>query len=207
MSGEHDTFVSLILEGDRRRAEAYARHMLERHGVAFLYETIVQAALEEIGKLWESNKITVADEHLASAAAQSAVAALYPTFPWPVRGPRALIACAQGERHEFGARMVADLLALDGWDDRFLGADVPVEDLARKVQALAPKFVGLSVTLPLHAPFAEEAITRIRASAPAVKILLGGRVTAHRKGLAASLHADAIASSATEAVEVARAWK
>lgn len=207
MPDERSTFLSLILDGDRLRAEGHARRVLERHGVRFLYEEVVQPALEEVGRLWYSHRITVADEHLATAAAQSAVAALYPLFHWPTRGPRVLVACAQGERHDFGARMVADLLALDGWDERFLGADVPVEDLARKVQELAPRVVGISVTLPFHVPMAESAIRLVRGKFPAVKILIGGRATADDHGVSASFGADALARSGSEAVEVARGWK
>jgi methanogenic corrinoid protein MtbC1 len=207
MPNEHDTFLALILDGDRRRGEAYARQIFERRGVRFLYEEVVQPALQEVGRLWYTHRITVADEHLATAAAQSAVAALYPLFHWPTRGPRALVACAQGERHDFGARMVADLLALDGWDERFLGADVPVEDLARKVQELAPRVVGISVTLPIHVPTVKSAISLVRRAFPAVKILIGGRATRDHQGVYEPLGADAVARSGSEAVEVARAWK
>ncbi len=173
----------------------------------YLYEEIVRPALEEVGALWYSNQITVADEHLATAAAQSAIAALYPQFPWPPRGPRVLVACAQGERHELGARMVADLLALDGWDERFLGSDVPVEDLARKAQEIAPRVVGLSVTLPVCIPAVRSAIDLTRSLSPGVKILLGGRATVDRRGVAELLGADVVVRRGAEAVEVARGWK
>jgi len=207
MAHEHDTFLQLILDGDRRGARDCARQLFEQHGVVFLYEEVVQRALHEVGALWLANRITVADEHLATATAQAAVAALYPLFQWPPRGPRAIVACAQGERHDFGARMVADLLALDGWDERFLGADVPVEDLVRKVGELAPKVVALSVTLPHHVRMAESAIRLVRATLPAAKILLGGRAILDRPEGSGSLGADAIAQSGSEAVEVARGWK
>src|SRR5688500_1213618 len=111
---EKDTeFLTLILEGDRRRAESFARRVFERRGPLFLYEEVVRPALQEVGNLWYLNRLNVADEHLATATAEAAVAALYSLFTWPPRGPRALIACVQGERHGLGARMIADLLALD----------------------------------------------------------------------------------------------
>lgn len=202
---EPEPFLSSILDGDARRAEAYARRVFEQHGVAFLYEHVIQTALRDVGRLWQANRITVADEHLATNTAQSVVAALYPAFRWPPRGPRALLACAAGNRHEFGLRMVADLLALDGWDDRFLGSDVPSEDIAPHAARFAPKLVAISVTLAWHVPAAKNAIGLVRRALPAVKILVGGLATA---GLAwRDLGADAVARSATEAVEVARGWK
>ncbi|MHB8876158.1 MAG: cobalamin B12-binding domain-containing protein [Myxococcaceae bacterium] len=159
---------------------------------------------------WETlvrELITVADEHLATATAQSAVAALYPRFPWPPRGPRALVGCVQGERHEFGARMVADLLALDGWDERFLGADVPIEDLARMVRDVEPRVVGISVTIPVDVAVVRAAIDAVRRSLPSVKVLVGGLATSALRDAPGSLGADAMAQSGPEAVEVARGWK
>ncbi|HZU83079.1 MAG TPA: cobalamin B12-binding domain-containing protein, partial [Polyangiaceae bacterium] len=193
---------ALILDGERRAADAYARDAFDREGVAFLYESIVQPALEEVGELWYANRISTAQEHLATATAEAAVASLYSSFRWPARGPRAIVACAQGERHEFGARMVADLLALDGWDERFVGADVPAEALADQVRDLAPKMLGLSVTLRTRVPVARETIALARAARPGLKVLVGGRAARD-----APLGADAVACRGTEAVEVARAWK
>jgi len=206
MTHPYEAFLDSILDGDRRRARDCARQVFEQHGVVFLYEKVVQPALHEVGERWFASRITVADEHLATATAQSAVAALYPLFRWPPRGPRAIVACAQGEHHDFGARMVADLLALDGWDERFLGADVPVEDLVRKVREIGPKMVAISVTLSHHLRMAETAIRLVRGALPAAKILIGGRAMV-APGVYESLGADGVARSGSEAVEVARGWK
>lgn len=202
---EPDPFLGFILEGDRRRAEAHARHVFEQRGVAFLYERVIQPALAEVGRLWWTNCITVADEHLATNTAQSAAAALYPLFDWPPRGPRVLLACAASERHEFGLRMVADLLALDGWDDRFLGGDVPAEDLVHHAKSFTPKVLALSVTLDWHVPITREAIALLRRALPSARVLVGGSAIAAAE--CDALGADAVARCGTEAVEVARAWK
>jgi methanogenic corrinoid protein MtbC1 len=203
--GEHDPFLASILEGDRQQAQAYARQVFESCGVAFLYEHIVRTALQEVGRLWCANRVTVADEHLATHTAQSAVATLYPLFNWPARGPRVLLACAAGERHEFGLRLIADLLALDGWDDHFLGSDLPDEDLARHANRFAPQVVALSVTLPSNVPTTQKAISLMRRAVPSAKVLVGGGATEGAGWQA--LGADAVARSGAEAVEVARAWK
>lgn len=201
------TFLGLIRHGSRGPAERFACEVFERRGARYLYESVVQPALREVGQQWADNRITIADEHLATATAQSAVAALYPRFPWPTGGPRMLIGCAQGERHDFGARLVADLLALDGWDELYLGADVPVDDFARKARELQPKAVAISVTLQLYLPMVRSVIAAVRQVLPQGKILVGGLATADLRDLAESMGADAVARSGSEAVEVARAWK
>jgi methanogenic corrinoid protein MtbC1 len=206
-TAEIDKFVEIILHGDRLEAERHACEIFERHGVPYLYEGIVQPALRAVGQLWFDGRITVADEHLATVTAELAVAALYPRFPWPRPGPGMLIGCAQGERHDFGARMVADLLALDGWDVLLLGADVPVDDFARKARDVEPKVVAISVTLRAHMPMVRAVIAAVRRALPSAKVLVGGLATTNLRGLADSIAADAVAQSGSEAVEVARAWK
>lgn len=48
--------------------------------VQYLYENIIKKSLYEVGELWESNKITVATEHLASAIVEAILNELYFTI-------------------------------------------------------------------------------------------------------------------------------
>ena len=203
---ESAEFLDAILRGDQRAALKVARGFLDR-GLPYLYERIVQPALEEVGRLWYQNRISIADEHLATATTQSALASLYPDVPWPVRGPKAIVACVEGDRHAIGARMVADLLALNGWEEHFLGADTPLDTLVCKVAAIQPVFVALSITLPSLLPSARAGIERLKVEAPAVRVLVGGRALAGLTEPLRTLPADAWAPSATKATDVARSWK
>lgn len=202
---EARSFTDALLSGDRRRALAASRAALDR-GVDHLYECVVVPAMHRIGELWSQNLISVADEHMATCLAQTAVASLYPLFPWPCGGPRALIACPEGERHEFGARLVADLLALDGWDARFLGADVPLDDLIKAELEFEPVLFGVSVTLVSNLSSTAELLQGLRASGRRPKVLVGGRAVSARCDGGPEL--DAVhASSARQAVALARGWK
>lgn len=173
----------------------------------FLYEEVVRSALREIGELWREGKIGIADEHLATATAQTAIAALYPSFQWKSGGPIAVVGCVHGERHDFGARMFADLLALDGWDERLLGPDVPVDDFVKKVVEIEPKVAAISLTTPEQARDARLAISAVRRALPTIKVIVGGGASDGLRDMVASGDLDAVVSSAIEGVEVARGWK
>jgi methanogenic corrinoid protein MtbC1 len=203
---ESAAFLDAILLGDRRTALRVALDSLDQ-GIPHIYEQIVQPALEEVGALWSQNRISVADEHLATATTQSVLAALYPKVAWPARGPKAIVSCLEGERHAIGARMVADLLALNGWEELFLGADTPLDALVSKAAAIQPVFVALSVSLPGLLLRANEGIERLRERAPGVRLLVGGRAVGQLTEPLRALPADAWAPSATGAVDVARRWK
>lgn len=204
---EMDVFLTQLLRGDRRGAERYAREIFETHGVRFLYEEVVRSALRDVGELWRMGKIGIADEHLATATAQTAIAALYPSFAWKLGGPVAVIGCIHGERHDFGARMFADLLALDGWDERLLGPDVPVDDFVSKVKEVKGTLAALSVTTPEQARDTRKAVSLVRRAVAGVKVIVGGGAANELRDMVTSGEVDAVVSSAVEGVEVARAWK
>jgi methanogenic corrinoid protein MtbC1 len=173
----------------------------------FAFEDVVRPVLERIGSLWSKDRISVADEHAATAIAQVAVSALYADFPWPEAGPRAIVACVEGERHQFGARMLADLLSLDGWNVTFLGADTPTASLARMVAAERPLFVALSVTLPHHLEAARTAVAAVRGASAEVRILAGGRGLSGQQEAARALGVDVALDRASAAVEMVRSWR
>jgi methanogenic corrinoid protein MtbC1 len=204
-SGPAELFLRAILSGDRVRAGEVATEAL-RGGIALFYRDVVAPAMEEIGRLWQDDRISVADEHMATAVAELAVAALYPSLTWPVGGPKAIVACVEGERHQFGVRMVADLLALDGWDVAFLGSDVPSEALLDMARRLRGPVVLLSMTLARHRAAGQRLIASLRRDTPGVRVIAGGRAVAQGHD-PVDLGADAVGLDGEAAVRIAAAWK
>jgi MerR family transcriptional regulator, light-induced transcriptional regulator len=120
-------YLEALRAGDRRRAlvvvdEARTAGLT----LSELYLDVFQPALREIGRLWQENEITVAEEHLATAVTQMSMGSLYTDFCLTTsrNGRTLLAACAETERHEVGLRMICDLLELEGWDATYLGAAV-----------------------------------------------------------------------------------
>jgi MerR family transcriptional regulator, light-induced transcriptional regulator len=202
----HQRLLQALLAGDVEEARACVQAGLA-HGHLYVYEHLVQPALEAVGELWRAHSIGVADEHLATAVARTVVASLYPGFPWPRGGPRALVACVQGELHDFGVQLLADLLALEGWDVQSLGADTPTVELVRWVHRVKPVFVGLSVCMPERLAEAARAARVLRTEAPGVPLILGGQAL-RTPGIAApALGVDVLARGASEALERVSAWR
>ena len=200
-------YLDAVLAGDRRRAVA-AVDRARAEGVAHrdIYLGVFQPALREVGRLWEENRIGVADEHLATAITQAAMARLYDDLFAAAGGEGRLLvaACADVERHELGLRMICDLLELEGWDTVFLGATTPVESLVEMVATRRPAVVALSASIAPHLARVREAIRAIRErmGADAPLIAVGGRPFLDDPGLAARVGADLTARDAVEAVEL-----
>ncbi|HEX7942170.1 MAG TPA: cobalamin-dependent protein [Gemmatimonadaceae bacterium] len=206
MEPSQERFLAAILQGDLAQGLSVAQEVRSR-GLPFFYEELITWALVEVGRLWQAGRISVADEHVATAVAQSVIASFYPTFPWAAAGPKGIVGCVEGERHELGARMAADLFVHDGWNVMYVGADAPLASLVELVVRTRPVFVGLSFALAERLPQVRDAIARLRREAPDARLLLGGRGLACVAASAQELGADVIARTATSAVEVIRAWK
>src|SRR3569833_2891959 len=147
-----DRYLQQQLLGDRRAALRIIDAAL--HDGASVDEVrcrIVQAAQREIGRLWQVDSITIAQEHMATAISQIAIAHLFQRSEFRGRvNKMVLVACVPGEHHEYPARLLADALEVEGYDVRFLGADVPLVSLIHSIETEAPDVVALSMTMLLH---------------------------------------------------------
>ena len=168
-----------------------------------IYLDVFQPVLREVGRLWQSSRISVAQEHYCSAAIQLMMGRLgADIFSTERNGYTAVAACVGAELHEIGMRMAADALALDGWDTRFLGANVPTQDLVAMLKQERTDVVCLSVTLTLHLSRAYDVIQAIRGepSLARTKIVVGGYPFNCVDGLWRRVGADGYAADAASAV-------
>lgn len=141
-----------------------------------LYEELFQEALYEVGRRWQCGAVSVAVEHVATAITEDLLAAVFPrTLAREGTRRRAVVSCAADEFHQVGGRIVADSLELLGWDVRFLGASMPVNDLTRLVESHRPDLVALSASIADHLPSVTEAIDAVRAVDPEVLVVVGGQ--------------------------------
>ena len=181
-----DRYLAAQLKGQRQEA----LRLLVEEGVGAgisvpdLQLKVISPAQREIGRLWQENRITVAQEHLATAISQLVMAQLYRHLPRdPPNGKRVTVACVEGELHEVGARIASDFLEMSGFDVEFLGANVPTDSLVRWVEDAHPDLLCLSATMSFHLPALQEAIERVRAVAPALPIAVGGHAFEWARGL------------------------
>jgi methanogenic corrinoid protein MtbC1 len=173
-----ERFLSAQLAGDRERALRVVldEGVLTGIPVADLHLKVIRPAQYEIGRLWQDNRISVADEHMATAIAQLAVAHLYRHLDRrrePGLGRRVTVSCVEGETHELGPRMVSDILETHGFRVRYLGADVPTPALVQAVESESPEAVLLSATMPGQLAALREAAEAIRARMPGPRPLVG----------------------------------
>ncbi len=170
-------FLGALMTGDRRSATKMILEAVESGtSVRDLYLHVFQRTQREIGRLWQSNRISVAQEHFCTAATQTIMSQLYPYIFSGERKDRRLVVCCVGnELHEIGARMVADFMEMEGWDTYFLGANTPTESVLHAVEERRADVLAVSATMTFHVDQAAELIATLRQSRLAkTPVLVGG---------------------------------
>lgn len=200
-------YLGYVLGGERHEAvELIDRAAESGMRIDDIYRWILQPVQLELGRLWLSNRISVALEHYATAVTQMAMSRLYGRmFTGEHTGRRVVAACIGGELHELGLRMVADFLEMDGWDSHYLGANTPLASIVETVASLEADLVALSATMSVYVPEVEQAIAALRADerTARARILVGGYPFNVDPRIWQAVGADGSARDADEAVRLA----
>ncbi|GAA2252708.1 cobalamin-binding protein [Streptomyces ruber] len=136
---------------------------------------VIGGVQAKVGAEWAAARITVAQEHAATAVNERVIAALTPRRPdrKDVRRGRVTVACVDGEWHALPARLVSEVLQLRGWQVDYLGAQTPGPHLIAHLHRTDPDAVLLSSSIPTRLPAAHAAITACQAVG--VPVMVGGR--------------------------------
>ncbi|MBF0573921.1 MAG: cobalamin-dependent protein [Desulfamplus sp.] len=206
-----NAFQSALLDGDHRKALALAQDSIKNDlKLQDFYLHIVQPSMYEIGMMWEKAEISVAQEHLASAIVGRIMANISmgkdSNNGKNIDIGRAIVTASPNEFHEIGAWMIADTLEQEGWDVRYLGANMPKEDLILFVKSFIPDLLAISVTMPFNITYVKEAIAKIRDDDELknIKIIVGGRVFNETPKLWQATGADGFAANLEDAKNLAK---
>jgi methanogenic corrinoid protein MtbC1 len=144
---------------DGRRAHQIIDALLAEFTLNAALRDVLLPCLRQIGEGWASGTVTIAQEHFASQLIRERLLGL--ARDWDQgRGPRAVLACPPGERHDIGLICFGLVLSRNGWRVTFLGPDTPTTALSEAAATLSPDLIVLtatveerftSITEPLHA--------------------------------------------------------
>ncbi|GAA3373069.1 cobalamin B12-binding domain-containing protein [Streptomyces racemochromogenes] len=162
---------------------------------------VIASVQGRVGREWAANRITVAQEHAATAINDRALAAvaLHRSVPAsPARG-RITVACVDGEWHALPARLLAEVLRIRGWRIDYLGAQVTAPHLVAHLHRTGPDAVALSGSLATRLPAAHATITACQAVG--TPVIVGGAAFGPEGRYARLLGADAWAPDARAAAD------
>ncbi|MET8900042.1 MULTISPECIES: cobalamin-dependent protein [unclassified Streptomyces] len=162
---------------------------------------VIAAVQGRVGEEWAANRISVAQEHAATAINERAVTAVsvHPLARTAVTRGRITVACVDGEWHALPARLLAEVLKLRGWQVDYLGAQVPSPHLIDHLHKTRADAVALSSSIATRLPTAHAAVTACQAIG--VPVLVGGAAFGPDGRYARLLGADAWAPDARTAAD------
>ncbi len=199
-------YLRFLLDGQRQAASRLIQRSME-DGVSVreLYLHVFQRSQHEIGRLWQTNRLSVAQEHYCTAATQLIMSQLYPYIFSTGKNGRVLVGtCVAGDLHEIGVRMVTDFFEMEGWDTFYLGANTPTRDVIRTLGERRADVLAVSATMPFHVRAVSDLIAAVRSAlGDRVKVLVGGYPFNVDPDLWRRLGADASARDAQEAIDLA----
>jgi 5-methyltetrahydrofolate--homocysteine methyltransferase len=164
------------------------------------------AGMDEVGRDFKAGDLFVPEVLIAARAMHAGMNVLRPLLAEsdvPTAG-RCLIGTVKGDLHDIGKNLVKMMLEGAGFETIDLGVDIEPGDFVASVREHLPNIVGMSALLTTTMVNMKTTIEALEEAGlrHTVKIMVGGAPVT--EAFAEEIGADAYASDAASAVEVAR---
>lgn len=171
------SFYNALADGNKYRCQQIVDQLVsDSTDIKDIYVELFQKSLYRVGKLWEEGKITIAEEHLASAIIEHLIDYTFWKQPPVTRiGKTIILSCINKEFHDIGIRMASYIFEMNGWDTHFLGANTPSKEIIRITGQKQPDMIGLSFSFYMNIARLTEVLDSITSEFPKQKIILGGQ--------------------------------
>lgn len=171
-------FYNNLIEGNKNNCSDIVNSLLEE-GVDLtdIYVNLFQKSLYRIGKLWDSSKLSIPEEHLATNIISFLIEKYSPS-PVITRDEKAIVTCIDKEFHEIGAKMVAKIFELNGYKTYYLGASVPTKEVIKFIRQIDPQVIAISWSLYLNLARFLDVLDSITKMFVNKKIYVGGQALA-----------------------------
>lgn len=201
-----DQLLTAMINADRAAAAALVEQALAtgldpRQVIAH----ILDPAIVRLGRLWEDETMSLAQNFVASKIAEDTLLRCIPDKADHAPGKGAVvIGNIEDDFHSLGRKTVGLFLAAAGWDVYDLGNDVPAEELLAKALEVNACVIGASAMMQTTALNIRKLRQLIDEGGLAgrIKLAVGGAVFNWRPELVAEVGGDGTANNAIGADEL-----
>ena len=190
-----ETFGALLDGRDEELAALLVSLHLHGQSVGRIADGFLCAAMRRVGDLWHAGRLSVAQEHVATRTASSALGKFRAALGAAAGGrARALCCSVEDDFHELPLRLAALTLEAGGYAVFDLGTSTPFSAAAEALERFRPDLVCVSATVLLSLDRAAREYAGFERAARrfGTKVVLGGAGFAGagvRGRLPADLHA------------------
>ncbi|MES2523302.1 MAG: cobalamin-dependent protein [Gemmatimonadota bacterium] len=206
-----EQFLSVVRGPDDAIAAQFVQNLVA-DGVAVetVYLDLLAPAARHLGTLWQTDECDFVEVTVALGRMQRSLRDLSHVFLADSARTETvgnvLLSCVPGEQHTLGIIMVGEFMLRDGWRV-LVGAPWTGNDLHAEVSTEWYDVIGFSVGCESRLSGLKREVRRLRSASrnPGVKVIVGGKVFSDDPDMIARVGADAYASDARGAPQVARA--
>jgi MerR family transcriptional regulator, light-induced transcriptional regulator len=170
-------YLNALIDGDKKQCTQIVFSLLDQDvPLKEFYLQLFQRSMYRIGELWERERCTIANEHVATKITEGLIELVSSKYLRAQRtGKVALITCIDKEFHDLGARMVAGFFDASGWETIFAGSNTPEKDIIDLIKNKKPNIVGISSSFYINVNRLLKLIASIKEEFPQQKIIVGGQ--------------------------------
>lgn len=177
-SSERSILDSCINAVEALRGEVL-RELLSRAsstlGAWRMLSQVVVPLVEEIGLRYLDGRLSIAQEHLATAVIRAHLDDQRTLVTSPGQAPTILVTTPQNQMHEIGALIVSIVAAIQSWNVLYLGPNLPAAEIVTAVIRSGASALALSIVHPLDDKLLVKELRLIRQGlGPSFPMFVGG---------------------------------
>jgi DNA-binding transcriptional MerR regulator len=173
---QRDSMVAAVIRFDEVALEEVYGDALAHYPVRIVTTQLIEPLLVDLGRRWEQGDGTVAEEHFFGFYLRNKLGARFHHRTINANGPKLLMACLPGERHEIGLLLFALASNEAGYQPVILGADMPLVEMAAAGKKVGCQAIVLSGFLNPDKRTLERDLAALSRDSE-VPVLIGGRAS------------------------------
>jgi len=137
------------------------------------FDKILRPVMSKIGSDWETGKLAIATEHVASNVAQTLVKIIMEQVSGSGNKKKILLCVPVGEEHHIGCDVLETYLTIKGFKVFNMGTSIPTDAIIEFIDMKKPDTVLISITINDNMAAGQRLAKKIREQSK-IPILIGG---------------------------------
>jgi len=162
-----------LTDGNIEECIKIYKNYVEIFNIADFFDKILRPVMVKIGKDWETGKLAIATEHVASNIAQTLVKIIMEQSSGTGNKKKVMICVPVGEEHHIGCDVLETYLTIKGFKVFNMGTSIPTESIMEFINMKKPDIVLISITIQDNILAGQRLAKKIRGESK-IPILVGG---------------------------------
>jgi len=162
-----------LTDGNIEECIKIYKNYVEIFNIADFFDKILRPVMVKIGKDWETGKLAIATEHVASNIAQTLVKIIMEQSSGTGNKKKVMICVPVGEEHHIGCDVLETYLTIKGFKVFNMGTSIPTESIMEFINMKKPDIVLISITIQDNVLAGQRLAKKIRGQSK-IPILVGG---------------------------------